>query len=190
MKDSLKFAKLGALALMLFASTGCFRVGSETRALRDAALEGGLEGADAKIEISLGRLVFAAANFGLGFVPTNDIPPEARQVLGSVKGAEVSVYRFERRTGDLAKIMAAADRALEKKGCERLVGVLKENELVAVYVPKKMRSARNIAFHVLVMNRNDLVCVGARGDAATVLELAMAKAHEEMPPPKTVALRE
>lgn len=186
-KNILNFAKVSLLALLLAGSTGCFRVGSETRALRDAALNGGLEGADEKIELSLGRLAFAAANFGLSFAPTNDIPPEARQILGSVKGAEVSIHKFKRRTGDLAKIMVEADLAMEKKGCERLVGVLKENELVAVYVPKRMRSPRDIRFSVLVMNRNDLVCVSARGDIQTVLDIAMEKAQAEFP--KTVALR-
>jgi hypothetical protein len=177
------------LAMVLVTGSGCFRVSSETRALRDAALDGGLEGADEKIEISLGRLAFAAANFGIGFVPPEDIPAEARQVLGSVKGAEVSVYRFERRTGDLGKMLAAADKALEKRGCERLVGVLKEDQLVAVYIPKSMRSPKDVCFNVLVLSRNDLVCVGARGDVQTILDLAMQKAQAEFPP-STVALRQ
>ena len=177
------------LGMVLVTATGCFRVSSETRALRDAALDGGLEGADEKIELSLGRLAFAAANFGLGFVPQEDIPAEARQVLGSVRGAEVSVYHFERRTGDLAGMLVAADKALAKRGCERLVGVIKENQMVAVYIPRNMRSPKDVCFNVMVLSQNDLVCVGAMGDVQTLLDIAMQKAQAELPP-RTVALRQ
>ena len=181
--------KVALLASLVFASTGCFRVSSETRALRDAALENGIAGAEEKIELALGRFTFAAANFGLSFVETEQIPQEARMLLGSVKGAEVSVYNFKKREGDLSKVMADADRALEKRGCERLVGVVGGDRLVAVYIPKKMRSARDVRFSVLVLNNRDLVCVSARGDLRTIMDFAMAQAQEHLPP-GTVALRE
>ena len=181
--------KVARLGLLVLASTGCFRVSSETRALRDAALDNGLGGAEEKIEFALGRFTFAAANFGLSFVETDQIPDEARILLGSVKGAEVSVYNFKKRAGDLSKVMADADRALEKRGFERLVGVIERDQLVAVYIPKKMRSARDVRFSVLVLNNRDLVCVSARGDVRTIMDFAMARAQEHLPP-GTVALRE
>jgi hypothetical protein len=181
----MKFAsiKIAVLALLLVTATGCFRVSSETRALRDAALDNGAKGADEKIELALGRLTFAAANFGLGFVQTDEIPPEARLVLNSVKGAEVSVYKLRGFSGDLSAIMNAADKALDKRGCERLVGVINDKTLVAVYVPKKMRSPKDIKFSVLVLNEHDLVCASARGDVQTLMDVAWDKAREHLPPP-------
>lgn len=191
MKNQTPAIKLLLASALLLVGTGCFRVSSETRALRDAALDNGLKGADEKIEIALGRLTFAAANFGLGFVQTDEIPPEARQILRSVKGAEVSVYQFDRRTGGLASIMNDADKALAKRGCERLVGVINGDELVAVYIPKKMRSPRDIKFSVLVIAENNLVCASARGDVRTIMEVALGKAQEHLPPiPETLAMKQ
>jgi hypothetical protein len=183
MKPTFIPIKVALFGLLLLTATGCFRVSSETRALRDAALDNGLKGADEKIELALGRLTFSAANFGLSFVQSQDIPPEARMLLNSVKGAEVSVHQFDRGSGDLSKILAAADRALEKRGCERLVGVINDRNLVAVYVPRKMRSAKDIRFSVLILNDENLVCASARGDVRAILDFAMAKAHEQLPPP-------
>lgn len=187
MKSILFAVKPALLGLLLLTATGCFRVSSETRALRDAALDNGLSGAEEKIELALGRLTFGAANLGLHFVKSDDIPPEARMILGSVKGAEVSVYHFRERSGSLARVLQDADRALEKRDCERVVGVMQERQLVAVYTPTKIRSPRNVEFYVLVLNDHDLVCASANGDIKTILELAMSKAEEHFPP-RTVAM--
>ena len=187
MKPTLAPLQAALLGLLLVTSTGCFRVSSDTRALRDAALNNGLKGAKEKIELALGRFTCAAANFGLSYVQTDEIPPEARLALGSVKGAEVSVYQFQRQSVDRAKVLADADQAMEKRGCERLAGVIQDDQLVAVYVPKKMSSPRDIKFSVLVLAENSLVCASARGDVRAVMDLAMARAHEHLPP-ATVAM--
>jgi len=93
------------------------------------------------------------------------IPPEARTAIGSLKQAECSVYEVHDRRGSLSSILTEADRAMESRGCERLVGVIQRNQLVAVYVPRDMDSTRDIKASVLVLDRHQLVCVTARANA-------------------------
>jgi hypothetical protein len=164
----------------LLGTTGCFRVGSETSALRDAALDNGLSSAEQKIEVGVGMFTIGAARLAVHYI--KDVPDEARTILGSVKGAEVSVYRVHDRTGKMTAILAAADDAMKARHCTRLVGVIHEDQLVAVYVPCEMDSPRNVKTSVLVLNRDNLVCATAHADIRDLLDLAMEKIEEKAPP--------
>jgi hypothetical protein len=164
--------------LALLCATGCFRVGSETRALRDAGLEFGATASEEQIEFGVGFFTVGLAKFGTKFV---DLPPEVKMVLGSVKGAECSVYEITERKGDLGKVLAQADKAMNKRGCERVVGVVADRELVAVYIPRNGTSYRNMSISVLVLNDKQLVCATARGDLEPVIQMALGKAQEHLP---------
>jgi hypothetical protein len=164
--------------LALLCTTGCFRVSSETRALRDAGLEFGVTDAEEKIELGVGFFTVGLAKFGTRFV---DMPPEVKMVLGSVKGVECSVYEIEGRKNDLSKVLAQADKAMNKRGCDRVVGVVHDRQLVAVYMPRNVTSYHNMSISVLVLNDQQLVCATARGDLEPVVQLALDKAHEHLP---------
>jgi hypothetical protein len=174
-----------AVALLL-GTTGCFRVGSETRALRDVALEFGAEGAEEKIELGVGFFTVGLAKLGTRML---EAPPEVKALLGSVDGVECSVYQLRGRQGDLAELLAEADKAMEKWGCERVVGVVDREQFVAVYVPREMNSHRNASMSVLVMTKRELICATARGDLEPVLQIAYGKAREHMPKGETVAAK-
>jgi hypothetical protein len=176
MKAARLFATCCASVLLL-TGTGCFRVSSDTQALRDAALDSGFAKAEEKIEFGVGFFTVGLARFASKYV---DIPPEARTALASLKHAECAVYEVRGRQGDLSSILNDADEAMERRGCERLVGVVHENELVAIYVPRHMKSVRDVTASVLVLNREHLVCATARADAEDLLQLAMGKLGEEM----------
>jgi hypothetical protein len=163
---------LFATVALLLTTTGCFRVGSETAALRDAALDSGFGRADQKIEVGVGFFTVGLARLASQYV---DIPPEARTAIGSLKQAECAVYEVRDRRGSLSSVLAEADRAMESRGCERLVGVIQKNQLVAVYVPRDMDSARNVKASVLVLDRRQLVCVTASADARDLVQLATSK---------------
>src|SRR5688572_29219644 len=92
-------------ALVLLSTTGCFRVSSETRALRDAALE--LVDADEKIEVGVGFFTVRLARFGSQFL---ELPPEAKMVMDAVGGAECSVYELQGARPDSAAVLARADK--------------------------------------------------------------------------------
>src|SRR4051812_41142624 len=87
---------LCATAALLLTTTGCFRVGSETAALRDAALDSGFGRADQKIEVGVGFFTVGLARLASKYV---DIPPEARTAIGSLKQAECAVYEVRDRRG-------------------------------------------------------------------------------------------
>src|SRR5262245_30811997 len=133
MKATRLLSICGAL-LLLITTTGCFRVSSETQALRDAVLDSGFARADEKIEVGVGFFTLGLAKLVTHYV--DDIPPEARTALSSLKQAECAVYEVHERRESLASILIEADKAMESHGCERLVGVIKDRQLVAVYVPR------------------------------------------------------
>ena len=134
MRSARTFATAFALALSLTA-TGCFRVSSETRALRDAALESGFEDAEEKIEIGVGFFTVTLAKLATKYI---ELPPEARTALRSLRNAECAVYEVQSARGSLSSVLAEADRVMEDRGWERLVGVIQSDQLVAVYVPKDL----------------------------------------------------
>ena len=163
---------------VLLCTTGCFRVSSETRALRDVGLEFGAVGAEEKIELGVGYFTVGLAKLGTRFV---DLPPEARMILGSVKGVECSVYDLQGRKANLAQVLIEADLAMNKRGCERIVGVLDNEQLIAVYVPRNTSSHRKMSISVLVLTDRELICATARGDLEPVMQMALGKAQEHLP---------
>jgi hypothetical protein len=174
-----KFILLPVFTFLLVLSSGCFRVSSDTRAMRDAVLDHTSCQSDKQIELSLGRLTFGLVGFGSRYV---DMPPEARSILKAVKGGEVSVYKLHGSSPatNCSDILNSSDNSMKKRGWMRLVGVLHDRDLVAVYIPQKLRSAGDVRVAVLVLNGHDLVCVSAHSDLEPLLDLALEKAYQEM----------
>jgi hypothetical protein len=172
---------LAAAAVLLFV-TGCFRVGSETRALRDAALE--VVEADEKIELGVGFFTVRLARFGSQFL---ELPPEAKLVMDAVSGAECSVYELHDAAPDTGKILARADKSMDKRGYDRVVGVAHNEGLVAVYVPRSMKTHRTMDVSVLVLDHRQLVCVKARGDLEPLMKVALAQVQQHLPAKTRVA---
>jgi hypothetical protein len=109
------------------------------------------------------------------------LPPEARTVLGAIHGAEVGIYRQKgvHLPLDFGAALEAADKGMRGKGWERVVGVVQplERQLVAVYLPRKGLSPRRMKCCVMVVQREDLIIAGARGDLASLLSLAADRIH-------------
>jgi hypothetical protein len=158
------------LLTLLLGTTGCFRVSSDTRALRDAALGADFETADEKIEFGVGFLTMSFARMATSFV---ELPIEARTALNALKNAECAVYEVKGRRDSLASILAQADKAMEQRGCERMVGVIQDRQLVAVYVPRVERAGPYLQASVLVLDGRQLVCVSAEADVRDLMQLAM-----------------
>lgn len=177
-----KYFTLFAAAAVIITATGCFRVSSETQALRDAALE--LTDADEQIELGVGFFTVSLARFGTKFL---ELPPEAKLVMDAVDGAECSVYEIRGDRPDSAKVLARADKSMEKRGFDRIVGVANRDQLVAVYVPRSMKSSHNMHVSVLVLDRKQLVCVKARGDLEPLVQLALEQAKQHLPSRPQVA---
>jgi len=169
---------------LLIATTGCFRVSSDTQALRDVALKLQTGEAEEKIELGVGFFTVGLAKLGARFV---ELPPEVRGILGSVDGVECSVYELRGGESNFAEVLSQADQSMEKRGLDRVVGVLEREQLIAVYVPRKMKSPRDMSISVMVLTKRELICASARGDLDSVMQLAITKAQEQFPKTEKVA---
>src|SRR5205823_6484179 len=151
-----KLAMVIALALVSVGASGCFKVSSDAGALRDSVIKSSAAEWDQEIEIGVGAIALTLARTGLAFV---DLEPEARAALRAVRSAEVGVYK--RRGGHKplknTAILRAADRVMNDRGWERIIGVMNRRELVAIYVRGDVRSTRNVKVCLVTVNDHELV---------------------------------
>lgn len=162
--------------------TRYIRLGSETAALRDSVLA--VAPAKKRVVVNVGGMTIGLARIICGFI---DLPEEARTGIGAARAAEVGVYQIENSipVHDRGVIVQKADQAMRKRGWERIVGVAKDQELVAVYIPQKGFSEKKVRCCVLVVHDRELVVAAARANASGVLELVrkqMGQEHPLLPP--------
>jgi hypothetical protein len=150
---------------------GMLRLGSEATILRKTLMSSVPGNWDKKIAIRVGGITTALVRGGSLFF---NLPPEPRAALDALHGAEVGVYNLREEPGYVERgpILTRADQAMVARGWDRIVGVVQENDLVAVYVPHKKVSARNFRCCVVVFSGRDLVVVSARGNVEPLLALA------------------
>ena len=160
-----------AVALVSIGLTGCFKVSSDVRALRDCVAKAAPAERQELIEIGVGPLTLHLARAALAFV---DLDADARNALHIVRSAEVGVYKLlcEQPQLDYAAILSAADKTMAGRGWERVVGVMNRPALVAVYVPARPSSARSVKVCMVVVNGRELVVASARSNLEPLLELA------------------
>jgi hypothetical protein len=165
-----------ALVVVVFAAAGIWvmsslRLGGDARALRNAVFASAAARWDRKIEINAGTFTVNLARTGLQFA---HLDSEARTALEALRAGEVGVYQFKggRDQMDRAALFAAADRAMEKRGWQRLVGVMKGTEMVVVYVSKKTSSPEDLKVCFAVTDGEHLVIGSARADLEPLARLA------------------
>ncbi|MHB1309693.1 MAG: hypothetical protein ACYC23_21690 [Limisphaerales bacterium] len=162
------------LGLLALGTTGCLKVSSTAATLRDTVADAAALEYDQRIEIRVGLITTSLARLAVNVV---DVDPDARLALRALRGAEVGVYRIRGQAGERSSVLDRVDEAMTHKGWQRIVGVMNPNELVAVFVPENVRTARNVEVCVLVLNEREMVVVGARGDLEPLMEMAMSHAH-------------
>lgn len=162
---------VAALALLALGLTGCFRVSSDAGALRDSVMKSAAVEWDEQIEIGVGAITLNLARAGLGLV---DLEPDARTALHAVRAAEMGVYtlRDPRKQIKKTALLTAADKAMARRGWDRLVGVVNQREVVAVYVRHDVRSTRNVKVCLVALNGEKLVVVSIRSNLEPLMEIA------------------
>ena len=170
-----------ALALVSVGASGCFKVSSDAGALRDSVIKSSAAEWDQEIEIGVGAIALTLARTGLAFV---DLEPEARAALRAVRSAEVGVYK--RRGGHKplknTAILRAADRVMNDRGWERIIGVMNRRELVAIYVRGDVRSTRNVKVCLVTVNDHELVVASARSNLEPLMAVAFNRAERPKGP--------
>jgi hypothetical protein len=152
----------------------------EVAAMRDSFLESTAADSRKEIELNVGPLVFGMLRSGLHFV---ELEPEVRSALGAVRGASVGIYRLDRPGWDRSEMMAAVDEAMSRRGWDRLVAVLQNQQCVLAYVPIRIPSPRDLRLSVLVLEGEQLVVTSARVNPQPVFELALREANRHAPRP-------
>ena len=148
-----------------------FHLSSEAVALRESVMTG-VDGAwHTRFALNVGFLTTGLVRVGAHCFR---LPPEPRAALAAIHGAEVGVYRLPEAAGeaDHRAILARADQAMAARRWDRVVGVSRENELVAVYVPRRGLASNRMKCCVLVLQGRDLVIAGGRGNPEPLLQLA------------------
>jgi hypothetical protein len=151
-----------------------FRLSSETTALRRSVMASVPGHWDKKIAVNIGYFTMGLVRCGTHFIK---MPPEPRAAMNALSGAEVGVYKLqeEPQAADARAIFASADKAMQRRGWERIVGVAKERELVAVYMPRKGLSLEHMRCCVMVWHGRELVVASARGNLAPLMDLVASK---------------
>jgi hypothetical protein len=160
-----------AFAVVVVGVTSYFRLSPEAAILRESAM-GGVRGTwNKKIALNVGVLTTGLVRAGSHLFK---LAPEPQAAFDAIRAAEVGVYKVSEDAGcaDHHAILTRADKSMSARGWDRVVGVCEENELVAVYVPRRGLSTQRIKCCVLVLQGKDLIVVGASGNLDPLLQIA------------------
>jgi hypothetical protein len=169
---------LGAFLLAIAApvafAIALLHISGDTRALRNAAIEGDHATWKKRIELHVGAIPFAAARLALPFV---HIDEDAKTAFSTLRSVEFSVHELTSEEPDRARVIAEADARMTKRGWERVVAVLNKDTAVAVYTQGE--PGDDIKISALVLNDRHMVAVTGRGNLEPIFQLAMKKAAEQ-----------
>lgn len=136
---------------------------------------------DTKVQLSVGSLTLGTVRQCLWFVHDKNVAG-ARLALKAVRHASVGVYE---RRGDAAKwsreeLFINTDKAMQKRGWSRMVGVADHGDTVLVYAPDELDTDGPVELCVAVVNNRELVVVSATVDASVLGKLIEKKAGEDI----------
>ncbi len=170
------FLVLGAVALSYLT------LDSDVRVLRQHVMAATDANWHTKVQMSIGRTTLGAIGQGLRFVHDKDVA-DARLALRAVRHASVGVY--ERSSAGAAnwsqeQLFVETDRAMQKRGWVRLVGVSDNKETVLVYIQKDLDEDAPIDICVAVVNSKEMVVASTTVDPEVLGELVARHAGDDI----------
>ena len=165
-----------ALNVLVICLCSYLQVGSETKLLRNIALDTADVAPRQKFQGSVGPLTCGFARAALSFV---NLPPEADAAGRTIKRAEFSFCKFDQAVSAEGRraMIAKSEQAMTARGWERAVCVQNDDATVSVFVRQQPRSGLlRVAFVVLA--GRELVVGSVSGDVQPLLDLAV----ERLPP--------
>jgi hypothetical protein len=163
---------LTPFVLLAVAVIGYVTLDRDASVLRDHVMDGTDAGWSTKVQMSVGRMTLGTIGQGLRLVDHKDMA-DARMALRSVKHASVGVY--ERRSGgnewSREQLFVEADRAMQKRGWTRMVGVAEKKETVLVYVQEDLDEDEPFEICVAVVNGKEMVVCSTTIDAEALGDL-------------------
>jgi hypothetical protein len=147
---------------------------SDAGALRDSVMKSSTAEWEQDIELGVGPITFYLARAALAVA---ELDPDARTALNAVRAVEVGVYRPRGGLKQLhsAAVLRSADNAMARRGWERIVGVIRQRELVAIYAPRQVRSARDMKVCLVALNGEELVVASARSNLEPLAAMAFRR---------------
>lgn len=126
-----------------------------------------------KVQVSAGWMTLGAVRTGLRFIQAEHMD-DARLAMKAVRRASVGVYecRSDRDDLSLEQILNRTDKAMQKRGWSRLVGVAEHDETVLIYTSEDFGSSTRLDICLAVVDGNQLVVVSTNVDASVLAELA------------------
>ena len=165
---------VAATVLCVIGIAGYFRLSSETAALRTSLMQSVGGQWNKTIAVHIGGLTSALLRTGLRCVK---LAPEPRAAIEALHGAEAGIYRLQpgSQPMDRDAVLSAADAAMAARGWERAVGVVKEEQVVAVYLPRKGVTAEKMKCCFMVLAEGTLVVGSARVNLAPLMAIAKTR---------------
>jgi hypothetical protein len=149
---------------------------SDATALRDELASAVSQPMRTRVQVSVGPMLCSLVR--MGSLCIDRIPDEARLAMRAVRRASVGVYDLhgDVRTKGRARLIAAADEKMEKRGWTRVVGVNDPGNLVLVYVPQRESSGSTERACVAVCNDEHLVVVSGTLAIEPLVQIAQRHA--------------
>lgn len=162
----------GCFLITAIAVASVFTLNRDAAALRREAFAALEMRATPRVQFSAGPVLMTLLRTGIGLI--DKVPGDARLALDAVRAASVGVYRIEHPipAGRRAKLLAAADARMHRRGWTRVVGVLDGQETVMIYVPEDAASGGMQRICLLVCQRDEIVVVAATAKIDALLHLA------------------
>ena len=157
-------------AMGLIVATGYFRLSPESAALRSGLLQSGNIPWNKKIALHFGPLTMGMLRNVLLFI---HMKPEPRAGIEALRAVEAGVYQMPSSLiiKDYAPSLLKADKVMASRNWERLVYVVHEDTLVAVYTLKKRIAAKTMKCCFVVLHEKILVVGSASIKPESLLKL-------------------
>jgi hypothetical protein len=167
--------------LLAIAAASFFTLERDAAALRTHVMAATDAGWGTKVQMSAGRLALGAVRMGLGFVHNQDVA-DARLALAAVRHASVGVYERTSSTAQWSReqLFADTDKAMQKRGWTRIVGVADKKETVLIYVPQDIDPDKPVEICLAVVSGKKLVVVSTSVDASILAELVARHSTDDV----------
>jgi len=165
---------LAAVSLCGFGVASRFQLSREPAALREGILQSASGGWEKRIELRAGWLTTGLVRAGSKLF---NLAPEPRTVIEAFRTAEVGVYELRREADspDRVTMLGDADNAMTASGWERIVGVIADGKVVAIYMPRQRPSSTRTRFCLMAIHNRRLVVASVSGNLEALAELATRK---------------
>ena len=172
---------LAPFVLLAVVAASFLTLDRDVRVLRGHVMDATQAGWDTKVQVSVGGITLGAIRQGLRFVEHEGID-DARLALKAVKHASVGVY--ERSTKDATwsreELFTETDRAMQKRGWTRMVGVADQKDTVLIYIPTDLKEDGPVDICLAVVSGKELVVVSTAVDPDALGALVEKHAGEDV----------